>query len=68
MEPRGVERRSRAGDRAIGPWLHEDTDDACDGSFADIDLGIAEKAGEERQRLGPAALAQSSQGLPSNLR
>ena len=48
-------------------WLHVDADHACDGTFADVDLGIAEKAGEQRKRLGPAALAQLPQGLSSNL-
>ena len=68
MEPRGLEGRSHAVDRMIRSWLHVDTDHAGDGAFADVDLGIAEKAGEQRQRFGSTALAQSSQGLPSNLR
>ena len=49
-------------------WLHVDTDHACEGAFADVDLGVADKAGEQRQRFGPTALAQCSQSLPSNLR
>ena len=68
MEPRRLERIGRAADRAFRRWLHVDSDHACDGTFADVDLGIAEKAGEQRKRLGPAALAQPPQGLSSNLR
>ena len=68
MEPRHLEGGGRAVDRALRWWLHVDTDHARDGAFADVDLGIAEKAGEQRQRFGPAALAQSSQGLSSDLR
>jgi hypothetical protein len=68
MEPRDLEGLSRAVDRTIRQWLHVDSDHACNGAFADVDLGIADKAREQRQRFGPTALAQSSQSLSSNLR
>jgi len=47
--------------------MHVDADHPCDGALTDVELGVAEQAGEQGQRLRPAALAQLPQGLPPNL-
>src|SRR5262245_51470008 len=67
MKPRGLEGRRRV-DRTIRARRHVDTNHAGEGALANVDLRIAEKTGEQRQRFGSTLLAQPSQGLSSNMR